>query len=35
MTAICDAVKTRYMARKIQIKEIYLTVFGLKLLVKE
>ena len=34
MTAICDALKTKYRARKIQIKRTYLTVFGLKLLVK-
>jgi hypothetical protein len=33
MTAICDALRTKYTARKIQIEQTYLTVFGLKLLV--
>ena len=33
MTAIFDALKTKYRARKIQIQQTYLTVFGLKLLV--
>jgi hypothetical protein len=33
VTAICDTLILTYKSRKIQIKQIYLTVFGLKLLI--